>query len=162
MNINELIGFQVETTAEWRLRKAKEFPNDERNLAAANELDRLAAEVSQLEGSPVHRRILKLMDLMSEDVDPGRFWPEFDETISAGLRAVGFHQTFGTGGELLEWYRGTLEGALRHANGECSEEILAERVAEDPAVKAAWKAYKDAYEKAEAEARNRLSPKKAR
>jgi hypothetical protein len=46
--INEIIGFNVENTAEWRRQKAQQFPDDERNLKAAEALDRLAQEISQL------------------------------------------------------------------------------------------------------------------
>jgi hypothetical protein len=46
-----LIGYQVEATADWRRRQAEYFPHDDRNARAAKELERLAGEVDQLEGS---------------------------------------------------------------------------------------------------------------
>jgi hypothetical protein len=39
--LNEMIGYNVQNTADWRRRKADEFPNDTRNPVAAEELERL-------------------------------------------------------------------------------------------------------------------------
>ena len=52
-----LIGYQVEVTADWRRCQAEYFPHDVRNARAAKELERLATEVNQLEGSSVHEQI---------------------------------------------------------------------------------------------------------
>jgi len=62
----EVIGLQIQEIAEWRWRKAEEFPDDPRNLEAAKELERLAAEIAQLNGSALHHRILELTDIVSE------------------------------------------------------------------------------------------------
>lgn len=63
-----LIGYQVEATADWRRRQAEYFPHDDRNARAAKELERLAAEVDQLEGSSVHEQIRLATDrLKNED-----------------------------------------------------------------------------------------------
>src|SRR5260370_5677371 len=105
LSINEIIGFNIEGTAEWRRRKAEEFPDDRRNLQAAEELDKLAAEVEQLDGSDIHQRILKLVDL----AEPyPTIWEHLSEEVSAELRSVGFHGGY-TGAGLLEWYHETLE-----------------------------------------------------
>jgi hypothetical protein len=158
LDINEVIGFQIESTAEWRRLKAKEFSDDQRNLTAAEELDRLAQEVAQLEGSNVHQRICKLMDVAQPYCE--RIWGDLNEDVSAALRSVGFHGGFSTGAELLEWYHDTLEEAVRETinsdTGGVDSTELAEQVTNDPAVKAAKKAYEDAYAKAYAEARKRL------
>jgi hypothetical protein len=37
LHIEEVIGLQVQEIAEWRWRKAEEFPDDPRNLEAAKE-----------------------------------------------------------------------------------------------------------------------------
>ena len=37
-DLGAMIGYALQDTAEWRYRKAKEFPNDDRNLKAAKEL----------------------------------------------------------------------------------------------------------------------------
>lgn len=157
MCINEIIGFQVESTAEWRRLKAEQFPDDRRNLQAAEELDRLAEEVAQLDGSDIHRRILKLFDMAAPYY--GMIGENLNEEVSAELRSVGFHGGF-TGAGLLEWYHETLERAVRKAinndSGGVEGTELAEQVADDPAVKAAKKTYEDAYAKAYAEARKRL------
>ena len=157
LDINEIIGFQIEGTAEWRRLKAKEFPDDRRNLQAAEELDRLAEEVAQLDGSDVHQRILKLFDMAQPYYE--KIGDDLNEEVSAALRSVGFHGGY-TGAELLEWYHETLERAVRNAinndSGGVDGAELEEQVADDPAVKAAKKAYEDAYAKAYTEARKRL------
>jgi hypothetical protein len=56
-HLNELIGYNVQGTAEWRLRKAEQFPDDTRNIRAAEELERLAREINGLNGSEVERQI---------------------------------------------------------------------------------------------------------
>ena len=48
-----LIGYQVEVIADWRRRQAEYFPRNDQNMRAAKELERLAAEIEQLEGSSV-------------------------------------------------------------------------------------------------------------
>jgi hypothetical protein len=52
-----LIGYQVEVTADWRRCQAEYFPHDVRTARDAKELERLATEVNQLEGSSVHEQI---------------------------------------------------------------------------------------------------------
>ena len=42
------IGGNLEYTADWRRRKAEEFPEDTRNVEAAEELERLAAEIGAM------------------------------------------------------------------------------------------------------------------
>src|ERR1700751_69793 len=54
-------------TAEWRRRKAEEFPHDTRNAEAAEILDKLAEEAKLLKGSAIHKRLLDL-SLTKEDV----------------------------------------------------------------------------------------------
>ena len=43
----------IDGTAEWRLRKASEFPDDDRNIKASTELQQLASEVRALAGQPI-------------------------------------------------------------------------------------------------------------
>ena len=52
------------STAEWRRRKAEEFPEDTRNLKAAEELERLAAEIETLEHSEIHQQICDVQERM--------------------------------------------------------------------------------------------------
>ncbi len=89
-SISEILGYQVEGTADWRREKAKEFPNDAaRNLEAAQELDQLAAEIKALEGSEIHTQISELLDTLPDDAFS--HWPDVSEALSAELRSVGFH-----------------------------------------------------------------------
>jgi hypothetical protein len=87
-----LIGYQVEVTADWRRRQAEYFPHDVRNATAAKELERLAAEVNQLEGSSVHEQIRLATDrLKNED------WFAMSKSVCAELRSVGFDSTYESG-----------------------------------------------------------------
>jgi hypothetical protein len=100
-----LVGYQVEATADWRRRKAEYFPDDDRNTRAAKELERLAAEVDQLEGSSVHEQIRPATDrLKNED------WFAMSESVYAELRSVGFDSTYESGLRFLEWYCDRLRG----------------------------------------------------
>jgi hypothetical protein len=94
-----LIGYQVEATADWRRRQA------DRNARAAKELERLAAEVDQLEGSSVHEQIRLATDrLKNED------WFAMSKSVYAELRSVGFDSTYENGLRFLEWYCDRLRG----------------------------------------------------
>lgn len=158
MDINEIVGFQVERTAEWRRLKAKEFPDDTRNVEAAEQLDRLAVEIASLEGSGVHRQIDQLYDLASE-MDDFDFSGSLSESISEELRSVGFHTTH-SGVSFLEWYREELEAVLRHQVNRDDSGVespdLNEQIENDPTVKAAKKQYEEARARAYAEARKRI------
>jgi hypothetical protein len=100
-----LIGYQVEATADWRRRQAEYFPHDDRNARAAKELERLAAEVDQLEGSSVHEQIRLATDrLKNED------WFAMSKSVYAELRSVGFDSTYENGLRFLEWYCDRLRG----------------------------------------------------
>jgi hypothetical protein len=57
MNVMEIVGVEVENTAEWCREKAEEFPNDNRNLEAAERLDCLVKELDELQKSDLSRRI---------------------------------------------------------------------------------------------------------
>jgi hypothetical protein len=48
---------QIKSTADWRRTKAEEFPDDDRNLEAAEKLDSLAKEINDLAESDMHRRL---------------------------------------------------------------------------------------------------------
>ena len=159
--LNELIGYNVQNTAEWRRCKAEQFPDDTRNLEAAEELERIANEIEALdEGCPIHKQIGEAEEFLNNtieacDGDPAP-WGEIGESVSGVLRAVGFYSSH-SGISLLEWYR----DFLREKAQECLDEAvpapdLAEQVENDPAVKMAKQAYEEAKAKAYAEARKRL------
>jgi hypothetical protein len=155
LDINEIVGFQVESTAEWRRLKAEQFPDDARNLEAADELDRLASEIGDLEGSDLHLSINALIDRVG-DVKSD-LSVTHAEMVSDALRAIGFHGSYENGAAFLEWYRDSLEELLRdHINDDDDDGIpapdLAELVENDPVVKAAKQRYEEARAKAYAEA----------
>ena len=100
-----LIGYQVEVIAEWRRRQAEYFPSNNQNRRAAKELERLAAEIKQLEGSSVHEQIRLASDrLENED------WFAMSESVYAELRSVAFDSTYESGLQFLEWYCDRLRG----------------------------------------------------
>ena len=61
-----LVGYNVQSTAEWRRRKAEEFPEDARNLKAAENLEQLAAEIEQLEGSEIYQQIRDVQERLNK------------------------------------------------------------------------------------------------
>ncbi|MEY9581506.1 hypothetical protein [Sinorhizobium fredii] len=81
----------VSGTAEWRRRKAEQYPEDARNIKAATLLDTLAGNLVELEGSSLHRQ---LIDLWKEN-------DAFGEVVSEELRSVGFYTFPDTVDELL-------------------------------------------------------------
>jgi hypothetical protein len=151
-----LIVEQMGSTAEWRHRKAEEFPDDGRNLEAAAELEKLAKEIKALEGSDIDRRLEQLEALEAESDGVGFIV----EWLSEELRAIGFRTAYENGAEFLKSYCDELEESLREQINNDDDDVespdLAEQVENDPAVKAAKEAYEEARAKAYAEARKRL------
>jgi hypothetical protein len=156
--LNMEIGWQVGSTGEWRRRKAEEFPDDRRNLVAAEELERLAAEIDQVgEAELIHQQIAKLHDSINALDGCDDAWLHVSEAVSDELRSVGFHTGYETGLELLEWYRGLLEEQLDELfDNAVPVPNLEEQVENDPAVKAAKQVYDEARAKAYTEARKRI------
>jgi hypothetical protein len=150
----------MEHTAEWRREKAEEFSNDSRNIEAAEELERLAKEVSELAGSEISQRIDQL-EAMSDDANYSMV-----EWLSEELRAVGFRTCYKDGAEFLKTYCERLEEEICEQEGqtladqvEASEAVKAAKHVYDEAAKAAKQAYdeavrpaKQAYEEARAKA----------
>jgi hypothetical protein len=150
----------MEHTAEWRREKAEEFSNDSRNIEAAEELERLAKEVSKLDGSEISQRIDQL-EAMSDDANYSMV-----EWLSEELRAVGFRTCYKDGAEFLKTYCERLEEEICEQEGqtladqvEGSEAVKAAKHVYDEAAKAAKQAYdeavrpaKQAYEEARAKA----------
>ena len=100
-----LIGYQVEAAADWRRRQAEYFPHDDRNARAAKELERLAVEVDQLEGSSVQEQIRLTTDRLKNEN-----WFVMSKSVCAELRSVGFDSTYENGLRFLEWYYDRLRG----------------------------------------------------
>lgn len=159
--LNEQIGYNVQNTAEWRRCKAEQFPDDARNLDAAEELERIANEIAALDdASPIYRQIGEAHELLDKSIEANGGdwdrWTEVSEAISEELRSIGFHNSH-TGASLLEWYR----DLLREKAQECLDEAvpapdLAEQVENDPAVKMAKQRYEEVKAKVYAEARKRI------
>ena len=151
-DLMEIVGYQVESSAEWRREKAEQFPRDsDRNLGAAEELEQLAKEIGALEGSDIHTRVRETLDRM--DADDGY---ELDECVSAEIRSIGFNNSH-SGRSFLEWYCEAVEEII-HRRTEHQLEELDDAVENDPAVKAARQAYDEARAKAYAEARKPSGP----
>jgi len=156
MSISEMIGYKVEGTADWRRTKAVEFPQDGRNLKAAEELDRLAAEIEKLDGSPIHMQLIEAEEQLCSAPGGDDVWIEIGETLSAELRSIGFHYN-STAPEFLQWYLDLLQEKAQELLDEAVPPIdINEQVANDPVVRAAKQAYEEAYTKAHAEARKKL------
>ena len=141
----EVIGYQVQATADWRREKARQFPDDPRNLTAAEELDKLAVQIEQIASSEsIQQQIADLND----SLDWENMIEEVNETVSAELRAIGFHTGYTTAAEFLNWYRDLLQ-AIRDARLDAQlDDDLDEQIANDPAVKVAKRAYDEAIAKA--------------
>jgi hypothetical protein len=153
-HLDELIG--VQRTAEWRRQKAEQFPDDARNIRAAEELERLAREINGLSGSEIERQIDEVHDSLIrggwEDV-----WQELNEDVSAELRSIGFHHSYNTATKFLEWYRDLLSEKLQQKIEEAvPAPSLHDQIENDPDVKAAKRAYDEAYARALAEGRKTI------
>ena len=107
----EDIGNQAESTAEWRRSKAAQFPDDTRNLRAAEELGRLAREIETLSGSEVYRQVDEAEESLLAANAPD-VWIDINEAMSAELRSIGFGGGHGAAG-LLEWYRDLVREKLQ-------------------------------------------------
>jgi hypothetical protein len=173
--LNETIGYKLEGTAEWRRRKAEQFPDDSRNVEAAEELERLAREVDALgKDSEIEEQIRDAEERINR-LEKWDALAKIEDAVSTELRSIGFHGSYGTATELLTWYRDLLSEKLRELIEEADDELegleleavpvpdLRGQVENDPSVKAARSAfdqaklaYEDAYNKAMAEARKTI------
>jgi hypothetical protein len=158
---------QLEFQAEWRHGKAEEYPDDSRNLEAAEDLERLAKEVADLTESDIVQRIESLWGLAREKkVEAWRA----DEWFNEQTGGIGFRTHFKNGTKLLEAYCEKLEDDLRCRH---NDDVIArlgpsedDLVDQDEAVKAAEHALdtarktftqaEKAYQEARTQARARL------
>lgn len=93
-DMDTLIGFEVESSAYWRRQKAEEFPQDaDRNLRAAELLDRIAADLKAQVGTDLHRQVFDLAENAPE---------EFGVAVSDLTRQVGFYPVAETGEKFLK------------------------------------------------------------
>jgi len=152
------ISDRLESTAEWRRGKAEEFPDDKRNLEAAEQLERLAAEVRALDDTEIDKQISELDDSIDRLYEANKdnchdVSIDIMETLSEEFRAIGFRSGYSSGREFLVWYRDLLQDKLDALMDDLVPvPDLDEQVRNDPAVKAAKQAYDEAYAKAYAKA----------
>jgi hypothetical protein len=93
IDIATLVADDVSGTADWRSRKAVEYPDDARNREAAEILEKIASDLLTLEGTEIHRRTAEAFD---------RHLERFSEELSELTRQVGFWAFPNTGTEFLE------------------------------------------------------------
>lgn len=89
----EKLSEDLMSTAEWRRRKADQFPEDSRNLEAAADLEELAGEILNLSGTDLDDRLSRAAD--------GADCEQWQETKSELLRDVGFRWA-GSASKLVE------------------------------------------------------------
>ncbi len=94
--------------ADWRRQIQVRHPGDTRNNRAAALLASWEAEMSSLNGSPIHERLAKLWEA-EEDCDGERDF--FSVVVAEELRAVGFSSFPVNVRELLETIANRLDGA---------------------------------------------------
>jgi hypothetical protein len=94
-----MLSETLEYQAEWRRQKADEYPDDRRNIDAAELLERLAREVRNLEG----RNDLRVcrVEKFFEEVGPDS-GVRFLEVQSEYHRQIGFWKFPSSGGEYLD------------------------------------------------------------
>ena len=157
--LNEQIGYEVQGAAAWRCEKARQFPDDERNLRAAEQLERLAQEIADLEDSEIERDIRETHARLINAVNANRdydVWTDIFDSVRTELRSIAFHKDYAKAEELLTWYVKLLRRKLYDLLDEAVPiPDLEERVENDPDVKAARHAYEEASAKARAKLRRR-------
>jgi hypothetical protein len=101
LGIDELIVFNVESTADWRRQTAERFPEDHRNVEAVEILERLAPELRALEGTALHEHVARL----AEEEEGGNY----SGILSELLRTVGFRSFPSSGMDFLDEFVLNLE-----------------------------------------------------
>lgn len=85
----EMTALELSDKADWRRQKARQYPDDERNLDAAELLDRLAGEVLALEDSPAALAFETACDIVFSDEDRARklmlLWSDYRSGIGFRL-----------------------------------------------------------------------------
>ena len=92
----ELLKAEFLCTAEWRREKATEYPDDERNLKAAEILEHLAGTVDQIEPA-----VLQTYEFAGN-------WEEVEvkaDVHNEMIRTIGFHWTPSTATEFITEFR---------------------------------------------------------
>jgi hypothetical protein len=109
MDTCEYLVMQMESTAEWRREKAEEFPDDSRNLDAAEMLERFAKEITAGVGDPsAYARATRLHTVEDDNANY-----RMVEWVNEELRLIGFHSWPDNGAAFLASYCDHLEEYLR-------------------------------------------------
>lgn len=78
----------------WRRVKAEQFPDDRRNVRAAEELEELAAQTGRIgEAESIHQQIAKLDDTLNAMDNCDDAWLHITEAVSEELRSIDFHSS---------------------------------------------------------------------
>src|SRR5690349_9945964 len=93
IDIATLVADNVSGTADWRSRKAVEYPDDTRKREAAEILEKIASDLLNLEGTEIHHQAVEAFENQPE---------RFCEELSELTRQVGFWYVPETGTEFLE------------------------------------------------------------
>jgi hypothetical protein len=101
MEMSELIN--AGGTAYWRRNIAEQFPEDHRNLSAAEMLERFDNDLSRFNNTPTHHRL----ETFVNDTD------EFNTIVDSVLKSVGFNFRPKTCDELLTRIVELLEDTCR-------------------------------------------------
>lgn len=93
----------LEFTADWREEKAKEYPEDRRNVQAANQLKSLAKSVGEIADEQLWERL----DQVYAEGDI-----KVSEAQSQFFREIGFYSEYSNGHEFLEALVSELEAQV--------------------------------------------------
>jgi hypothetical protein len=115
--LEHLVDFGA--TGEWRTRVAEQYPEDTRNLEAAELLGHLADQARDIENSPLHHRLEQLYFSLSEGM---QF--RFGELVSEELRGIGFYSSPDDAADFIEGLISSIE-----CEAECEAKREAEREA---------------------------------
>jgi hypothetical protein len=96
-DILTFLADDLEHTAEWRRQKAEEYPNDDRNIQAAEIMERLAEEIRSRSGLDNHAAFVRRC-AVSLMIDGDSQWRE----VTAYLGRLGFDYFPETANDLID------------------------------------------------------------
>ncbi len=102
MDTKESIAMRLDEQADFRRRKAEEFPNDERNPAAVGLIERLAADLRKLPGDDALLTSIARLETTDNLTGAG-------EKLQTYFNRIGFDHFPDNATELLNDYRSILE-----------------------------------------------------
>src|SRR3954447_17735941 len=96
----DLLALNLECTSEWRREKAEQYPNDNRNLPAAEKLSELASQVRQLKSSPLHLEFDNFHRQLLDEAD-NDLLSSYCERENYYISRIGFDNFPGSGEECI-------------------------------------------------------------